>query len=137
MFEKLKEIENTILELNEDEKMDYFLEFSNEKNDFMKNQMIKKNLVIGCVSEVFIYIEIDKNKKIKVYGFTKSLFVKAYLNIILSCVNNLTKIEFEKFAKKRIEIFLEKTKIQKSLSPTRANTFGNIFNFIETKVGRV
>ena len=36
MFEKLKEIENTILELNEDEKMDYFLEFSNEKNDFMK-----------------------------------------------------------------------------------------------------
>ena len=133
MFEKLNEIKETFLELDLDERYDYILEFSKLSNNYPKSKMIDKYKVLGCVSEVYIYLEI-KNDKIYFKFKSDSLFVGAYISILIECLNGISKKDFLKNAKVEIAKFLEETKIRQSLTPTRANTFGNIFLKMEELV---
>ena len=116
--------------------MEFILEKSKELKKFPKKDMAEKNKVLGCVSEVFLKIDLEKNDKkmIKINAFSNSLIVKGFLVIFIDIFNNSTLSDFEKNSEKLFKNFLKKSKINENLTQTRTNTLYNIFEFTKNKI---
>ena len=78
--------------------------------------------VKGCISEVFV-LGILLNGKIQWKGYSDALITKGLLAFLVNCLNDLTPFEVLSIDEK----FIEMTGLNKSLTPSRANGFLNIF----------
>ena len=78
--------------------------------------------VKGCISEVYV-LGILINGKIKWKGYSDALITKGLLAFLIKGLNDLTPFEVLSIDKK----FIEMTGLSKSLTPSRANGFLNIF----------
>ena len=78
--------------------------------------------VKGCISEVYVLGELV-NGKIHWKGFSDALITKGLLAFLIKGLNDLTPIEVLSIN----ESFIEMTGLSKSLTPSRANGFLNIF----------
>ena len=78
--------------------------------------------VKGCISEVFV-LGILVNGKIQWKGYSDALITKGLLAFLIKGLNDLTPYEVLSINEK----FIEMTGLSKSLTPSRANGFLNIF----------
>ena len=78
--------------------------------------------VKGCISEVYV-LGILINGKIKWEGYSDALITKGLLAFLIKGLNDLTPLEVLSVNEK----FIEMTGLSKSLTPSRANGFLNIF----------
>ena len=78
--------------------------------------------VKGCISEVYVLGELV-NSKIQWKGYSDALITKGLLAFLIKGLNDLTPIEVLSIN----ENFIEMTGLSKSLTPSRANGFLNIF----------
>ena len=78
--------------------------------------------VKGCISEVFV-LGILLNGKIQWKGYSDALITKGLLAFLIKGLNDLTPFEVLSIDEK----FIEMTGLSKSLTPSRANGFLNIF----------
>ena len=78
--------------------------------------------VKGCISEVFV-LGILHNGKIQWKGYSDALITKGLLAFLIKGLNDLTPFEVLSIDEK----FIEMTGLSKSLTPSRANGFLNIF----------
>ena len=78
--------------------------------------------VNGCISEVFV-LGILHNEKIQWKGYSDALITKGLLAFLIKGLNDLTPCEVLSINEK----FIERTGLNKSLTPSRANGFLNIF----------
>ena len=78
--------------------------------------------VKGCISEVYV-LGILLNGKIQWKGYSDALITKGLLAFLIEGLNNLTPFEVLSIDKN----FIEMTGLSKSLTPSRANGFLNIF----------
>ena len=78
--------------------------------------------VKGCISEVFV-LGILLNGKIQWKGYSDALITKGLLAFLIKGLNDLTPFEVLSINEK----FIEMTGLSKSLTPSRANGFLNIF----------
>jgi cysteine desulfuration protein SufE len=78
--------------------------------------------VKGCISEVYV-LGILLNGKIQWRGYSDALITKGLLAFLIKGLNDLTPFEVLSIDKK----FIEMTGLSKSLTPSRANGFLNIF----------
>ena len=78
--------------------------------------------VKGCISEVYV-LGILLNGKIQWKGYSDALITKGLLAFLIKGLNNLTPFEVLSIDEK----FIEMTGLSKSLTPSRANGFLNIF----------
>ena len=78
--------------------------------------------VKGCISEVYV-LGILLNGKIQWKGYSDALITKGLLAFLIKALNNLTPFEVLSIDEK----FIEMTGLSKSLTPSRANGFLNIF----------
>ena len=78
--------------------------------------------VKGCISEVYV-LGILLNGKIQWKGYSDALITKGLLAFLIKALNNLTPFEVISIDEK----FIEMTGLSKSLTPSRANGFLNIF----------
>ena len=78
--------------------------------------------VKGCVSEVYVF-GILSNGKIQWQGYSDALITKGLLAFLIKGLNDLTPFEVLSIHEK----FIEMTGLSKSLTPSRANGFLNIF----------
>ncbi len=78
--------------------------------------------VKGCISEVYVLGELV-NGKIQWKGYSDALITKGLLSFLIKGLNDLTPIEVLSIN----ENFIEMTGLSKSLTPSRANGFLNIF----------
>ena len=78
--------------------------------------------VKGCISEVYV-LGILLNGKIQWKGYSDALITKGLLAFLIKGLNNLTPFEVISIDEK----FIEMTGLSKSLTPSRANGFLNIF----------
>ena len=78
--------------------------------------------VKGCISEVYV-LGILLNGKIQWKGYSDALITKGLLAFLIKGLNDLTPFEVLSIDKK----FIEMTGLSKSLTPSRANGFLNIF----------
>ena len=78
--------------------------------------------VKGCISEVYV-LGILSNGKIQWKGYSDALITKGLLAFLIKGLNDLTPFEVLSIN----EEFIEMTGLRKSLTPSRANGFLNIF----------
>ena len=78
--------------------------------------------VKGCISEVFV-LGILLNGRIQWKGYSDALITKGLLAFLIKGLNDLTPFEVLSID----ERFIEMTGLSKSLTPSRANGFLNIF----------
>ena len=78
--------------------------------------------VKGCISEVYV-LGILMNGKIQWKGYSDALITKGLLAFLIKGLNDLTPLEVLSIDEK----FIEMTGLNKSLTPSRANGFLNIF----------
>ena len=78
--------------------------------------------VKGCISEVYV-LGIIINGKIQWKGYSDALITKGLLAFLIKGLNDLTPFEVISINEK----FIEMTGLSKSLTPSRANGFLNIF----------
>ena len=78
--------------------------------------------VKGCISEVYVLGILCKGK-IKWKGYSDALITKGLLAFLIKGLNDLTPFEVISIDEK----FIEMTGLSKSLTPSRANGFLNIF----------
>ena len=78
--------------------------------------------VKGCISEVYV-LGILLNGKIQWKGYSDALITKGLLAFLIKGLNDLTPFEVLSIDEK----FIEMTGLNKSLTPSRANGFLNIF----------
>ena len=78
--------------------------------------------VKGCISEVYV-LGIMRNGKIQWKGYSDALITKGLLAFLIKGLNDLTPYEVLSIDQK----FIEMTGLSKSLTPSRANGFLNIF----------
>ena len=83
---------------------------------------LESTKVKGCISEVYV-LGIVLNGKIQWKGYSDALITKGLLAFLIKALNNLTPFEVLSIDKK----FIEMTGLSKSLTPSRANGFLNIF----------
>ena len=78
--------------------------------------------VKGCISQVYV-LGILLNGKIQWKGYSDALITKGLLAFLIKGLNDLTPFEVLSINEK----FIEMTGLSKSLTPSRANGFLNIF----------
>ena len=83
---------------------------------------IETTKVKGCISEVYV-LGILMNGKIQWKGYSDALITKGLLAFLIKGLNELTPFEVLSVN----ETFIEMTGLSKSLTPSRANGFLNIF----------
>ena len=83
---------------------------------------LESTKVKGCISEVYVF-GILLNGKIQWKGYSDALITKGLLAFLVKGLNDLTPFEVLSIDEK----FIEMTGLSKSLTPSRANGFLNIF----------
>ena len=87
-----------------------------------ENLRLENTKVKGCISEVYV-LGILLNGKIQWKGYSDALITKGLLAFLIKGLNDLTPFEVLSINEK----FIEMTGLSKSLTPSRANGFLNIF----------
>ncbi len=83
---------------------------------------IEGTKVKGCISEVYVFGNLH-NGKIQWKGYSDAVITKGLLAFLIKGLNDLTPFEVLSIDEK----FIEMTGLNKSLTPSRANGFLNIF----------
>ena len=93
---------------------------------------IKSNRVKGCTSNVFIHIYIT-NGKIFYSGYSDSEIVKGQLALLINGLNRLTPDEIFNQTEQYLTDFVKNTDVRFSMTITRANSLGTLFQFMKIK----
>ena len=121
-----KSLDNLIARLqstsNPKRRYEYVLWLAKSLPILSKELHIETTKVKGCISEVYVLGELV-NGKIQWKGYSDALITKGLLAFLIKGLNDLTPIEVLSIN----EGFIEMTGLSKSLTPSRANGFLNIF----------
>jgi cysteine desulfuration protein SufE len=91
---------------------------------------IKGNRVRGCTSNVFIHSNMT-NGKIFLSGYSDSEIVKGQLAILINGLNRLTPEEIVNKAETYLNNFVKNTDVRFSMTISRANSLGTLYQFIK------
>ena len=121
-----KSLDNLIARLqstsNLKRRYEYVLWLAKSLPILSKELHLETTKVKGCISEVYVLGELV-NGKIQWKGYSDALITKGLLAFLIKGLNDLTPIEVLSIN----ESFIEMTGLSKSLTPSRANGFLNIF----------
>ena len=132
-----KFLEDTSEELNFAKGLDrtemykYLIEYGNKLEPIPEAEKTEDNFVKGCTSNVYISAK-EKNGRIFYTGSADALTVKGYLSILIKAISGLKKEDIQR-TEEYVNNFIDNTDIKASLTPSRANAFGNIYKTIKEK----
>ncbi len=101
---------------------EYILWLAKKLPELTEDLHLETTKVKGCISEVYV-LGILINGKIQWKGYSDALITKGLLAFLIKGLNDLTPFEVLSIDPK----FIEMTGLSKSLTPSRANGFLNIF----------
>ena len=101
---------------------EYILWLAKSLPTLSEDLQLETTKVKGCISEVYVF-GILLNGKIQWKGYSDALITKGLLAFLIKGLNDLTPFEVLSINEK----FIEMTGLSKSLTPSRANGFLNIF----------
>ncbi|MFT4310913.1 MAG: SufE family protein [Candidatus Woesearchaeota archaeon] len=120
----LQDIQETLLALTPQEKMEYMLELGSNLTDDI-SLFTQEDKVQGCMSTVYIKA-VQQDNTLHWYGYADALIVKGYVYIILQTCKDKSPSWIVEHVAQHIHAFVEATNIQQSLTPNRANALANI-----------
>ena len=106
------------------------MEYGGELGDYPLELMTDMNKIHGCQSTVYIYGEkIDNHVFYK--GFADSKLVQGQVAILLKIFNGQSPDDIINNSKDILDDFVNSTKIIASLTPSRQNAFGSMYEHIK------
>ncbi len=131
-------LQETAEELNDLQSMDV-MEMYRHLTDLGKGlvelsavEKIPENFVQGCTSNVYISGRLADGRM--VYGgSSEAHIVRGYVAILVQALSGLSPADILAFSQPVIEAFAEGTNIRATLTPSRANAFGNIYKLMRQK----
>ena len=102
--------------------------FAKKLEDLPETDRIPENKVPGCVSQVFVTARLHDGK-VSYLADSDAQITKGLVALLVSALNGLTPAEIVQVSPD----FIKETKLDVSLTPSRANGFYNIFKTIQQK----
>jgi len=130
---EIKEAQELLSALPAREQLEALIDYGKQLKEFSETEKKEENKVPGCVSTAYLTVEVKENK-VYFSGYSDALTIKGYLAILINGFNGMNVKEFLSTAESIVKEFITKTKLQASLTPSRANTLGNIIAIMIKKV---
>ena len=97
-----------------------------------QGEQVEENYVRGCVSSVYVAAECVDGAMVY-RGSSESHVVRGYLAVLVEALSGLSPDDVVKGSRNAVETFAHDTDIKASLTPNRANAFGNIYKLMVAK----
>ena len=108
------------------------IELGRTLGEFPDIWKIKNNRVKGCTSNVFIHSNMT-NGKLFISGHSDSEIVKGQLALLINGLNMLSPEEIANQTEQYLNNFVKNTDVRFSMTITRANSLGTLYQFIKNK----
>lgn len=130
-FDETAEELNALASMDQMEMYRMLTELGNSLPGLGDQEKIESNFVQGCVSNV--YIACSQNQGILDYrGSSESHVVRGYVAILVHGFSGLEPLEVVENTRDLVQSFAQATNIRATLTPSRANAFGNIYELMVT-----
>jgi cysteine desulfuration protein SufE len=138
MREYLDEIRDELLMMREVDNLEMYrvlTDLGKELDGISEQERTDENFVYGCVSNV--YIADDFQDGVMNYrGVSDAHVIRGYLAVLTRALSGLTPDEILDQSRDAVERFARETDLKASLTPNRANAFGNIYDLMREKAKR-
>lgn len=108
---------------------EYLLWFAKHLPPFPNTQKVAANRVPGCVSQVYVTASLEQGK-VSFQGDSDSQLTKGLVGLLVEGLSGLTPAEIIQLKPD----FIQRTGLDVSLTPSRANGFYNIFHAMQQQV---
>lgn len=92
----------------------------------------EENFVYGCTSNVHIADDF-RDGRVYYRGVSDAHVVRGYLAVLVNALSGLTPEDIVNGTREAVEKFARDTDLKASLTPNRANAFGNIYKLMVDK----
>jgi cysteine desulfuration protein SufE len=106
------------------------MDYGNNLGEFPAEDMTEKNKIQGCQSTVYISAE-KKDNRIYYKGFADSRLVKGQVSILLGILNGQKADDIINNSKEHLDNFAKSTNIIATLTPSRQNAFGSMYEHMK------
>ncbi len=130
-LEEMAEELNFAKSIDRNEMYKLLIGYGNAMPEFPEERMVEENFVKGCTSNVYIHSEL-KEGRVLFSGKSDAMIVRGYLAILIEALSGLSPEDVLK-SESIIEKFTTDTDVKASLTPSRANAFGNIYRMMRQK----
>ena len=135
MQEYLQEITAELLMMREMDNLEMYrmlTDLGKELEGLHDPEKCEENYVYGCISNVYIAAELQDGR-VHYRGVSDAHVVRGYLSILVSAMNGLAPEDVVTGTRDAVEKFARDTDLKASLTPNRANAFGNIYKLMVEK----
>ncbi len=123
---------NALAAMDQMEMYRMLTDVGNEIPSIKEEDKTDDNFVRGCISNVYVAHEI-RDGRIWFRGSSEAMVVRGYLSILIQALSGLTTDDLLQGSRPLVEHFGEATNIRANLTPSRANSFGNIYSMMRAK----
>jgi len=128
-FETVSEELNELGAFDQHEMYRRLIDLGKEIEPISPQDKIPENFVQGCVSEVYIAAR-QKEGRVYFTGSSESQVVRGYVTILIRGLSGLLVQDFLEKTEKPVEKFAKDTDLKATLTPSRTNAFGNIYQLM-------
>ena len=111
-------------------------ELGNSLPDLPSADRTPANFVHGCTSNVYIGARFEGGRVLYA-GSSEAHIVRGYVAVLVNALSGLTPAEIINETEGPITAFAEGTNIRATLTPSRANAFGNIYKLMLAKAHEI
>jgi cysteine desulfuration protein SufE len=132
-LEEMTEELNAMREMDSLEMYRMLTDVGKKMDELPAEEKTEENFVYGCVSNVYIADEIGDDGAIYYRGSSESHIVRGYLAILIEALSGLAPADVAGGSREMVESFARDTELKATLTPNRANAFGNIYKLMVEK----
>ncbi|MFP4330934.1 MAG: SufE family protein [Spirochaetaceae bacterium] len=132
----LEEITDELVTIREMDNLEMYrmlTDIGKKMEELPAEEKTEDNFVYGCVSMVYISDELREDGGIYYHGSSESHIVRGYLAVLIEALSGLAPESVVQETKELVEKFARETDLKATLTPNRANAFGNIYQLMVEK----
>lgn len=136
--EYLKGVRDELLMMREIDNLEMYrvlTDLGKDLEGISEEERSEENFVYGCVSNVYIADDYEDGV-IRYRGVSDAHVIRGYLAVLTRALSGLTPQELLSESREVVETFARETDLKASLTPNRANAFGNIYQLMREKAQR-
>ena len=130
-FDETAEELNALASMDQMEMYRMLTEIGNSLPGLKDDEKIESNFVQGCVSNVYIACSLNQGS-LDFRGSSESHVVRGYVAILVHGLSGLEPKVVVENTRELVQSFAQATNIRATLTPSRANAFGNIYELMVT-----
>lgn len=134
----LEEVTGELLTMRELDNLEMYrmlTDLGRELEEISEEEKREENFVYGCISNVYIADDFEDGHMVY-RGVSDAHVVRGYLAVLVNALSGLAPEDVVSGTREAVEKFARETDLKASLTPNRANAFGNIYKLMVDKAAR-